>query len=241
MVARGEQMSADVAIEELHFEFNADEHSAALFNGLRLTIQGGETFGILGPSGCGKSTLLRILAGVQRNWSGRIRLLEHTIVPGGRFRGALRREIQMVFQDPYASLHPLHTVERALTEPLVVHGVADPRNVALERLEEVGLSAQLARRYPHQLSGGQRQRVAIARALLLGPRLLLLDEPTSALDLSAQAEILNLLNRLKRRHDMTLILVSHDRDVIAHLCDRAAVMHAGRIEQLLNRSELSEV
>jgi peptide/nickel transport system ATP-binding protein len=234
-------MSSDIAIEDLRFSFNADEHRLTLFDNLKLTIQAGETFGILGPSGCGKSTLLRILAGIQRHWSGRIRLFEHLIVPGARFKGALRREIQMVFQDPYASLHPLHTVERALTEPLLVHGVADARKVALERLEEVGLAALLARRYPRELSGGQRQRVAIARALLLGPRLLLLDEPTSALDLSAQAEILNLLNRLKRSHHMTLILVSHDRDVIAHLCDRAAVMQSGRIEQLLNRSDLSEV
>jgi peptide/nickel transport system ATP-binding protein len=234
-------MSADIAIEELRFSFKAWEHPVSLFDGLRLTIQGGETFGVLGASGCGKSTLLRILAGVQRYWAGRVRLFEYVIVPRMRFKGSLRREVQMVFQDPYASLHPLHTVERALTEPLVVHGVTDPRKVALERLEEVGLSAQLARRYPHQLSGGQRQRVAIARALLLNPRLLLLDEPTSALDLSAQAEILNLLNRLKRSHDMTLILVSHDRDVIAHLCDRAAVMNGGRIERLLSRSELSEV
>jgi peptide/nickel transport system ATP-binding protein len=234
-------MSADIAIEELRFRFSADAHPVTLFDNLRLTVQGGETFGILGPSGCGKSTLLRILAGIQRSWNGRIRLFEHLIVPGVRFQGAMRREIQMVFQDPYASLHPLHTIERALTEPLVVHGVADARQVALERLEEVGLSALLARRHPRELSGGQRQRVAIARALLLGPRLLLLDEPTSALDLSAQAEILNLLSRLKRSHNMTLILVSHDRDVIAHLCDRAAVMHGGRIEQFLNRSELSEV
>jgi peptide/nickel transport system ATP-binding protein len=234
-------MSADIAIDELHFSFNAGEHPVTLFDKLKLTIEAGETFGILGASGCGKSTLLRILAGVERRWSGRIRLFEHAIVPGLRFKGTLRREIQMVFQDPYASLHPLHTVERALTEPLVVHGVAEPRKVAFEKLEEIGLPAQLARRYPHQLSGGQRQRVAIARALLLDPRLLLLDEPTSALDLSAQAEVLNLLNRLKRGHDMTLVLVSHDRDVIAHLCDRAAVMQNGRIEQFLNRPELSQV
>jgi peptide/nickel transport system ATP-binding protein len=234
-------MSADIAIEELHFSFNAGERPVTLFDKLKLTVGRGETFGILGPSGCGKSTLLRIIAGVQRHWSGRIRLFEHAIVPGARFKGALRCEIQMVFQDPYASLHPLHTVERALTEPLVVHGVADAGTVALERLQEVGLSAHLARRYPRELSGGQRQRVAIARALLLGPRLLLLDEPTSALDLSAQAEILNLLNRLKRSHDMTLILVSHDRGVIAHLCDRAAVMQGGRIEKILHRSELSQV
>jgi peptide/nickel transport system ATP-binding protein len=234
-------LSTDIAIEELRFSFNADKQPVTLFDNLTLTVKRGETFGILGPSGCGKSTLLRILAGIQRSWSGSIRLFEHRIVPGVRFEGVLRREIQMVFQDPHASLHPLHTIERALTEPLVVHGVADARKVAFEKLHEVGLPAQLARRYPRELSGGQRQRVAIARALLLGPRLLLLDEPTSALDLSAQAEILNLLNRLKRSHDMTLILVSHDRDVIAHMCDRAAVMHEGRIEQFLNRPELSEV
>jgi peptide/nickel transport system ATP-binding protein len=230
----------DVRIESLRVTFEEAEGGRAVVDSLDLQIHAGETFGIIGPSGCGKSTLLRVLGGVQRHWQGRLRLFEFTPQPGRGFQGALRQAVQMVFQDPYASLHPRHTVERTLREPLQVHRVPEPGPVVLQALEEVGLPPALADRYPHQLSGGQRQRVAIARALLLKPRLLLLDEPTSALDLSAQAEILNLLNRLKRDHRMTLILVSHDRDVVAHLCDRAAQMNAGRIERYLTRQELSE-
>jgi peptide/nickel transport system ATP-binding protein len=147
----------------------------------------------------------------------------------------------MVFQDPYGSLHPLHTVERTLSEPLQVGGVAAVRSRALQALEEVSLPPSVLARFPRQLSGGQRQRVAIARALLLRPKLLLLDEPTSALDLSVQAEILNLLNRLKVSHSMTYLLVSHDIHVIAHMCDRAAAMHAGKIERVLGRDQLSQV
>jgi len=229
-----------IVIESLSVRFPASAGERAVLDSLNLDIQAGETFGVVGPSGCGKSTLLRVLAGVQRHWSGRVRLFEHVLARGRRFEGTLRRTVQMVFQDPRASLHPRHTVERTLVEPLTVHRVAQPHRVALQALEEVGLPGAFARRYPHQLSGGQRQRVAIARALLLKPRLLLLDEPTSALDLSAQAGILNLLNRLKAAHDMTLILVSHDRGVVGHLCDRAALMGHGRIERLLGRSELCE-
>ncbi|MDK7226053.1 ATP-binding cassette domain-containing protein, partial [Proteus mirabilis] len=127
-----------------------------------------------------------------------------------------------VFQDPYASLHPQHRIERAFIEPLKIHHIAYDKTTITSALEQVGLEGDIAYRYPHQLSGGQRQRVAIARALLLQPQLLLLDEPTSALDMSVQAEILNLLNTLKKQHNMTYLLVSHDADVIAHMSDSAA-------------------
>jgi peptide/nickel transport system ATP-binding protein len=149
--------------------------------------------------------------------------------------------VQMVFQDPYASLHPRHSVERALFEPLQVNGIPDPRTRMLQALEEVSLPRAVLERYPHQLSGGQRQRVAIARALLWRPKLLLLDEPTSALDMSVQAEILNLLTVLREKHEMTMLLVSHDPDVIAHMCDRAAVLEKGRVARILGRAELSGV
>jgi peptide/nickel transport system ATP-binding protein len=211
-----------------------------VIDALDLSVADGEIYGLMGPSGSGKSTLLRVLAGLNLKWRGELSLLGQTLKPGQPFGRQLRREVQMVFQDPAASLNPSLTVERVLIEPLLIEGFA--RKAALMRvnaaLAEVGLEPDHARRYPHQLSGGQRQRVAIARALLREPRVLLLDEPTSALDVSVQAGILNLLNRLRATHDMTLVLVSHDIGVIAHMCDRAALLGDGRILSELNREQL---
>ncbi|WP_318389212.1 ABC transporter ATP-binding protein [Enterobacter sp.] len=207
--------------------------SAASFS-----VAAGETFSLIGESGCGKSTLLRVLAGLQREWQGRVALFGEPVKPAVRFQGALRRNVQMVFQDPYASLHPNHTIYRTLAEPLKIHGETQIDARVKTALQEVGLSADAAARYPHQLSGGQRQRVAIARALSLRPKILLLDEPTSALDMSVQAEILNLLNRLKQEHQMTYLLVSHDADVIAHMSDRAAFMAGGVIQRFFDREAL---
>lgn len=207
--------------------------SAASFS-----VEAGETFSLIGASGCGKSTILRVLAGLQREWRGGVQLFGKAIAPGVRFQGELRRNVQMVFQDPYASLLPNHTLWRTLAEPLKIHGLDAIRQRVDTALEQVGLPADAARRYPHQLSGGQRQRVAIARALLLRPQILLLDEPTSALDMSVQAEILNLLNRLKQEHGMTYLLVSHDADVIAHMSDRAAFMAEGVIQRFFDREAL---
>jgi peptide/nickel transport system ATP-binding protein len=212
-----------------------------VIDSLSLAVTAGEIFGLIGPSGCGKSTLLRVLAGVNRDWHGRVELLHHRPQPHRRFSGSLRREVQMVFQDPYASLHPRHTVARALLEPLRLLGAERPQEHMLRALSEVGLDTPIASRYPHELSGGQRQRVAIARALLSSPRLLLLDEPTSALDLSVQAGILNLLGAVKSEREMTLVLVSHDMGVIAHMCDRAGVMGEGRIQRMLGREELDRL
>ncbi len=202
-------------------------------------VDAGETFSLIGASGCGKSTILRVLAGLQRDWRGRVELFDKAITPGLRFQGELRRNVQMVFQDPYASLHPNHTLWRTLAEPLKIHAIGEIAQRVSTALQEVGLPADAARRYPHQLSGGQRQRVAIARALLLRPKILLLDEPTSALDMSVQAEILNLLNRLKQEHGMTYLLVSHDADVIAHMSDRAAFMAEGVIQRFFDREALA--
>jgi len=206
--------------------------------GASLRVEEGETFSLIGASGSGKSTLLRVLAGLQREWQGQLSLFGQPVKAGTRYQGALRRNVQMVFQDPYASLHPNHTLWRTLAEPLKIHGEPEIEQRVATALEQVGLPVDAARRYPHQLSGGQRQRVAIARALLLRPKILLLDEPTSALDMSVQAEILNLLNRLKQQHGMSYLLVSHDADVIAHMSDRAAFMANGVIERFFDRSAL---
>ncbi|MEM7870968.1 ABC transporter ATP-binding protein [Morganella morganii] len=204
----------------------------------RFHLNAGETFSLIGESGCGKSTILRVIAGLQREWLGSVQLLSQHIHPGQRYQGALRRNVQMVFQDPYASLHPFHTIHRALSEPLRIHREHDIDSRVAEAIVSVGLPPDVAQRYPHQLSGGQRQRIAIARALMLHPQILLLDEPTSALDMSVQAEILNLLNHLKTAHGMTYLLVSHDADVVAHMSDRAAFMANGKIEREFDRAAL---
>ncbi|CCG86341.1 ABC transporter ATP-binding protein [Erwinia piriflorinigrans] len=194
-----------------------------------LAVSPGECFGLVGPSGCGKSSLLWVMAGLNGYWRGGMKLAGHQALPSKPFTGQLRRDVQMVFQDPYASLHPRHRLRRTLAEPLKLIG-SDRINERIERgFQHVGLDPALADRYPHQLSGGQRQRVAIVRALLLEPKILLLDEPTSALDMSVQAEILNLLTQLKQQDNLTMVLVSHDPDVIDHMCDRAVHMDGGRL------------
>ena len=194
-----------------------------------LTVAAGECFGLVGPSGCGKSSLLWVMAGLNPHWQGRMTLASHEAAHGKAFTGQLRRDVQMVFQDPYASLHPRHRLRRTLAEPLKLLKVQDINDRIDSGFRHVGLDPALADRYPHQLSGGQRQRVAIVRALLLEPKILLLDEPTSALDMSVQAEILNLLNTLKQQDNLTMVLVSHDPDVIDHMCDRAVRMDRGHI------------
>jgi peptide/nickel transport system ATP-binding protein len=196
----------------------------------------GETFGLVGESGSGKSTVLRTIAGLNAGWDGRM-------VVDGRPLGQKRdkaffRQVQMVFQDPYGSLHPRQTVDRILAEPLEVHGIGDAESRVTHALEEVALPRAARFRYPHQLSGGQRQRVAIARALIADPSVLLLDEPTSALDVSVQAEVLNLLSDLRKVRQLTCILVSHNLAVVAHLCGRLAVMQGGRIVEILAEDEL---
>lgn len=218
------------AIAELHqlsVSHRQGVEVRTVVHNVNLTINKGECFGLVGPSGCGKSSLLWVLAGLNGYWDGGLTLLDHKVKPGKPFTGSLRRDVQMVFQDPYASLHPKHKLLRTLAEPLKILKEQNIEQKIAEGFRQVGLDPALMHRYPHQLSGGQRQRVAIVRALLLKPKLLLLDEPTSALDMSVQAEILNLLNDLKASSDLTMILVSHDADVIDHMCDRAVHMAKG--------------
>ena len=214
-------------------------HGAAAVHAVRrisFHVADGESFGLVGESGSGKSTVLRALSGLNPHWSGRLAVAGKALER--RRDTAFYKQVQMVFQDPYASLHPRHTVDRILAEPIAIHGLGDPDRRIAHALEEVGLGAQFRYRYPHQLSGGQRQRVAIARALILEPKILLLDEPTSALDVSVQAEVLNLLHRLKRERDLTYILVSHNLAVVAHMCGRLAVMNHGAIVEEMTAAQL---
>jgi peptide/nickel transport system ATP-binding protein len=204
--------------------------------GIDFKVAKGESFGIVGESGSGKSTVLRALVGLNEHWEGRLTIDGKQMAP--RRDRAFFKTVQMVFQDPYGSLHPRHTVDRTLAEPVDIHGLDDAEGRINRVLEEVGLGRGFRYRYPHQLSGGQRQRVAIARALILEPRVLLLDEPTSALDVSIQAEVLNLLARLRKAHDLTFVLVSHNLAVVAHMCDRVAVMTEGEIVEELNVAAL---
>jgi peptide/nickel transport system ATP-binding protein len=225
-------------INDLSIAFGGARRFVAV-DGLSLAVAPGETFGLIGPSGCGKTTALRAVAGLNLDWQGSISVFGEALSPGRKITGRLRGDIQMVFQDPYSSLHPRHSIGHTLGEPLIIRHVDDVETRVAEALDQVGLDPAMAGRFPHQLSGGQRQRVAIARTLLLKPRLLLLDEPTSALDVSVQAGVLNLLNDLKRRHGMTFVLVSHDPGVVAHMCDRAVTMKAGRLERQLDRAGLA--
>ena len=223
-------MSEAIAqLHQLSVSHRMGHEVRTVVHNVNLTINKGECFGLVGPSGCGKSSLLWVLAGLNGQWEGSLNLLGNDVKPGKPFTGSLRRDVQMVFQDPYASLHPKHRLLRTLAEPLKILKEQDIEQKIAEGFRQVGLDPALMNRYPHQLSGGQRQRVAIVRALLLKPKLLLLDEPTSALDMSVQAEILNLLNDLKAGGDLTMLLVSHDADVIDHMCDRAVHMAKGHV------------
>jgi peptide/nickel transport system ATP-binding protein len=213
-----------IDIERACIRFKTKTGHVDAVRDVSLRVEEGEAFGLVGESGSGKSTLLRALAGLTPLAGGSIRI-------GSR---PVRRDVQMVFQDPYGALHPRFTVDKTLREPLAINGIGDEDARILDALGEVGLGPAFRFRYPHQLSGGQRQRVSIARALIVEPRVLLLDEPTSALDVSVQAEILNLLRRLHRERKLTMILVSHNLAVIGFLCQRVAVMRNGEIVEQLD-------
>ena len=199
-------------------------------------VEAGSCFGLVGESGSGKSTVLRALAGLNPDWTGRISVAGQD-QPARRTKDFFRR-VQMVFQDPYGSLHPRQTIDRILSEPLIVHGFPDIDARIRRGLDEVSLPAAIRFRYPHQLSGGQRQRVAIARALISEPEVLLLDEPTSALDVSVQAEVLNLIGDLRQARGLTYIMVGHNLAVVTHLCQRIAVMQHGEIVETVTADDL---
>ncbi|MGT2476506.1 ABC transporter ATP-binding protein [Paraburkholderia terrae] len=202
-------------------------------NDVSFTVERGQSIGLVGESGCGKSTVARTLLRLIEPNEGSLRFdgVDIRTATGSRLR-ALRRRMQIVFQDPYASLNPRRTVRQALTEPLIVHKVGDSKAIAKkveQAIEEVGLPQSALDRFPHEFSGGQRQRIGIARALVLDPEIIVADEPVSALDVSVQAQILQLLERLKRDRGLSFVFVSHDLGVVRHFCDTVCVMYLGRI------------
>ncbi|WP_062238529.1 ABC transporter ATP-binding protein [Fictibacillus sp. FJAT-27399] len=211
-------------------------------DGVSFTIQKGETLGLVGESGCGKSTTGRMLLRLLEPSDGKIYFegQDVTALSSNAMR-KMRREMQMVFQDPFASLNPRHTVEKILEEPLIVHGVKDAKERkrrVKELLEVVGLSSYHAKRYPHQFSGGQRQRIGIARALAVNPKLIIADEPVSALDVSIQSQVLNLLQDLQEEFGLTYLFIAHDLGVVRHISDRVGVMYLGRIVELSDSEQL---
>ncbi|UJW84008.1 ABC transporter ATP-binding protein [Devosia sp. SL43] len=225
-----------ITVSNLSVSFGRGDARRQVVKGVSFSVAKGETLGIVGESGCGKSTVLRSLAGLDRHWDGEIGLAGQP-VDRDRTRDQLLLA-QMVFQDPYGSIHPRHRIARVLAEPPRAMKTGDGWSGVGPALELVGLPAAFAERFPHELSGGQRQRVAIARALTLQPQILLLDEPTSALDVSVQAEVLNLLSDLREQRNLTYVLVSHDLAVIAHMCDRVLVMKDGVFVDELDRLAL---
>ncbi len=212
-------------------------------NGVSFSVEKGEAFGLVGESGCGKSTTARTIIGLNKPTSGKMYFdgQDMTAMDRGE-RHALHKQMQMIFQDPYASLNPRMTVLRIVVEPILFHKLAKDRKEAEEKayalLERVGIRPELAVRYPHQFSGGQRQRIGIARALAVNPQFIIADEPVSALDVSIQAQILNLMMDLKDEFHLSYLFIAHDLSVVRHICSRLAVMYLGRIVEMGTREQI---
>jgi oligopeptide/dipeptide ABC transporter ATP-binding protein len=213
-------------------------------DGVDLAIRRAETLGLVGESGCGKSTLGRLILRLERPTSGRI-IFDGTdlatVSPGDM--KSIRRQMQIIFQDPYSSLNPRKTVQSIIMEPLTVHEMgtrAERRKKVLELMDDVGLTPDHLKRYPHEFSGGQRQRIGIARALALNPSLIVADEPVSALDVSIRSQILNLLEDLQEKYELTYLFISHDLSVVEHISDRVAVMYLGKIVEIGDKRSIYE-
>ena len=229
---------SDIVVENLTIQLGLGAEARRILDDVGFSVRSGQSFGLVGESGSGKSTILKCIGLLLTTWQGRIAVGSRDV--RATPRKAYCRAVQMVFQDPYGSLHPRHSIRTTLAEPLSIHGLDRKRARMEQAMLDVGLDPGFLDRYPHELSGGQRQRVAIARALVLEPSALLLDEPTSALDVSVQAEVLNLLSELRAQRNLTYLLVSHDLAVIDHMCDQFAIMLHGRIVEVLDRAAIPE-
>ncbi|WP_100010492.1 ABC transporter ATP-binding protein [Lentibacillus sediminis] len=211
---------------------------------ISFTVMEGEILGIVGESGCGKSTAGKAILRLIEPTAGTVRFEDKDLTElNAEEMRKLRHNMQIIFQDPYASLNPRHTVEKIISEPLKVHGMtsaAERKKRVQELLETVGLSAYQASRYPHQFSGGQRQRIGIARALANNPKLIICDEPVSALDVSVQSQILNLMEELRDKFQLTYVFIAHDLSVVKHISDRVGVMYLGRMVELTTKEKLYE-
>ncbi|WP_275420380.1 ABC transporter ATP-binding protein [Fervidibacillus halotolerans] len=211
-------------------------------NGISFTVNKGETFSLVGESGCGKSTTGKLLLRLHEPTGGEVLFEGENIYTFSKEKmRKTRRDMQMVFQDPFASLNPRHTIEKILTEPLIVHGIGtkEERKEKVEHiLDVVGMRKEHKKRYPHQFSGGQRQRIGIARALMTNPKLIVADEPVSALDVSIQSQVLNLMKDLQQEFELTYIFISHDLGVVRYISDRIGVMYLGHMVELSDSEEL---
>jgi peptide/nickel transport system ATP-binding protein len=212
-------------------------------DGVSFHISKGETFGLVGESGCGKSTAGRTIIGLYNRTSGEVLYKgENVHELSEKEKFAFHRNMQMIFQDPYASLNPRSTVKEIISEPMEVHGLYSNKKEMLNRvyelLEDVGLNRDHANRYPHEFSGGQRQRIGIARALALNPECIIADEPISALDVSVQAQVVNLLKKLQKEKGLTYLFIAHDLSMVKHISNRIGVMYLGRLVELTTSSEL---
>lgn len=229
-------------IKDLKQHFGPSNNPIKAVDGISFDVYEGETLGLVGESGCGKSTAGRLLMRLLEPTAGNIEFAGKNISELSNYEmRKARRDIQMIFQDPYASLNPRHTIGKILEEPLIVHGMgkaAERKKKVLELLQIVGLNEYHIKRYPHQFSGGQRQRIGIARALMTNPRLIIADEPVSALDVSIQAQVLNLMQKLQKDLKLTYIFISHDLGVVRHISNRVGVMYLGKLVELTASEDL---